>query len=577
MMKAILRSCSGMGSKYTAAAAKGYSRNLFARLTRSNPRRAASIARAAVAAGKVTGGGLACGVISAMGYQYLLNNTTAASAEGEAKGYDIVKHRRTLRYAFSLAAEEALQMQVGGGRAVGTGYLYTYTNGEEMSEMDVAKLKAKLEQIINSDIPIVTASVPWATAVEYFNKKGLTMSEKLVTTRVSPHVEVLMAGGKMRMKTSELYECMGCLKKGKWSLEKSGKGVLLTYVDQHIPQPALYGSVTSKEMWGVHNGITCVGDLNKLEANNRDRKNFILAAEFMQEAGIVDIVKHITDRADPSGELPSNVRVVCIAGPTSSGKTTFATKLSQQLRNRGMPATPLTVDHYYLPLNRQPKYQARKQRSDVDYDHIESMDIELVNEHIDAVINGKKIMTPKYNMKTGYRDGDGHPFQLPKGGILVIEGIHALNPNYTASIPREKVFKIFLSPITAVSVDEANTIKSTDSRLLRRMSRDYLFRGNSASRTLSMWHNVRRGEGTWIFPFQNEADYVMNSAHEYELCVLKPFVEPLLKGVPPSDANFKKAQELLQLLDKVHSWNERDVPSTSLLREFLGNGVFDEH
>eukprot|EP00466_Bigelowiella_natans_P007127 jgi/Bigna1/146375/aug1.113_g21083 len=394
-----------------------------------------------------------------------------------------LKHRRTLRYALSLAAEKAFPGKlVVGGRAVGAGYLYFFEDGSEMTEADVATLRVALQQLIDTKAPIVTEKVDWKDAIAYFNAKGLNM-----------------------------YECLGCLENGVWAVKKEGKG------------------------------ITCVGDLNKLEANNRDRKNFILASEFMQEAGIVDIVKTICERPDPEGMLPSN------------------------------------VDHYYLPLNRQPKYQERKMRSDVDYDHIESMDIELVNEHIATLIKGGTINVPKYNMKTGFRDGNGTPFKIPKGGILVIEGIHALNPNYTSKIPRDQVFKVFLSPITSLSVDEADTIKSTDSRLMRRMSRDYLFRGNSASRTLAMWHNVRRGEGTWIFPFQNEADYVMNSAHEYEICVLKPFVEPLLKGVPPTDANFDKAQELLRLLDKVHAWNERDVPSTSLLREFLGNGAFDEH
>jgi len=503
---------------------------------------------------------------------------TIPTASADEKEFDLVKHRRTLRFALSLAAEKAFPGKtLIGGRAVGAGYLYFFEDGSAMTEADVSKLAAALADVIESQAQITKATIKWDMAVEYFSKKGLSMSEKLLQTRVVDPVPVHLCGAQMRLRDSELYECMGCVGMGKWELTKADKGCLLTYVPDYEPQPALVGSVEAKSQWGVHNGITCVGDLNALEANNRDRKNFILSSEFMQEAGIVDIVRTMCDRKDPDGFLPSGVRVVCIAGPTSSGKTTFATKLCHQLRNKGMPAHPLTVDHYYLPLNRQPRYQARKMRSDVDYDHIESMDVDLINEHINTLIKGGKVNVPKYNMKTGYRDGDGVPFEIPKNGILVIEGIHALNPYYTSSIAREKVFKVFLSPITAIAVDEANTIKSTDSRLLRRMSRDYMFRGNSASRTLAMWHNVRRGEGTWIFPFQNEADYVMNSAHEYEICVLKPFVEPLLKGVPPTDPNFKKAEELLGLLDKVHAWNERDVPTTSLLREFMGNGAFDEH
>lgn len=247
------------------------------------------------------------------------------------------------------------------------------------------------------------------------------------------------------------------------------------------------------------------------------------------------------------------------------------------LRNLGYATRALTVDHYYLPLDRQPKYQARKLRSDVDYDAIESMDAELVNAHINALLAGETVNTPVYNMKTGYRDGPGTPFQLPGGGLLVIEGIHALNPDFLRSVPPSRVFKVYISPLSSLQLDEVHAIKTTDHRLLRRMSRDYLFRGHSASRTLSMWSNVRRGEHTWIFPHQDAVDCIVNSAMEYELGVLKPLVEPLLAGVPPDDAHYDKARSLLALLGHFHPIASSRVPSTSLLREFIGEGAFDCH
>jgi uridine kinase len=248
------------------------------------------------------------------------------------------------------------------------------------------------------------------------------------------------------------------------------------------------------------------------------------------------------------------------------------------LQNVGFVAKPLTVDHYYLPLDRQPKYQARKQRSDVDYDHIESMDVELVGQHLNELAAGKSVMTPVYNMKTGYRDGEGHKFDaLPANGILVIEGIHALNPLYTQSVDADKVFKIFISPLTSLQVDDHTTVKTTNHRLLRRMCRDYLFRGNSASLTLKMWNNVRKGEGVWIFPHQNAADFVMNSAAEYEIPVLKTFIEPLLRAVTPDDPNYAKAKELLALLDHFASYPPELTPACALLREFIGGGAFDCH
>jgi uridine kinase len=300
----------------------------------------------------------------------------------------------------------------------------------------------------------------------------------------------------------------------------------------------------------------------------------VLQCDFRQEAKLASIASKVKARQIEG----KPVKLICIAGPTSSGKTTFSNKLCMYLQAQGFIAKPLTVDHYYLPLDRQPKYQARKMRIDVDYDHIESMDVELVGQHLNDLVNGKSVMTPVYNMKTGYRDGEGHHFDaLPENGILVIEGIHALNPLYTEKVEASKVFKIYISPLTALQLDDGNPVKTTDHRLLRRMCRDYLFRGNSASVTLKMWNNVRRGEGLWIFPHQNNVDFVMNSSADYEVPVLKTFLEPLLKAVPPDDENHAKAVELLSLLENFNSWPPDLATSTSLLREFIGGGAFDCH
>jgi len=306
----------------------------------------------------------------------------------------------------------------------------------------------------------------------------------------------------------------------------------------------------------------------------RGRKDYVLHCEFRQEAKLASVAARILERRD--GGKP--VRVVCIAGPTASGKTTFATKLCMYLKNVGCEAKPLTVDHYYLPLDRQPKYQARHLRSDVDYDHVESMDVELVGEHINALVSGQAVTTPVYNMKTGYREPQGVPFPgLPPKGILVIEGIHALNPLYTQAVDGSMLFKIFISPLTVLQLDDTNVVQSTNHRLLRRMCRDFLFRGKPAAMTLAGWDNVRRGEGVWIFPHQNSADFMMNSASDYEIPVLKSHLEPLLRVVPADDPQYAKAQELLTLLDHFASWPPNLVPETALLREFIGEGSFDCH
>jgi len=344
-----------------------------------------------------------------------------------------------------------------------------------------------------------------------------------------------------------------------------------------VISPTLLTSAMDHKRWGSALDVRGVGALNGLKGDGRELTDFILHAEFRQEAIISNLAAQVDTRSREAATDSQRVGVICIAGPTSSGKTTFATKLSMYLRNLGYATRALTVDHYYLPLDRQPKYQARKLRSDVDYDAIESMDAELVNAHINALLAGETVNTPVYNMKTGYRDGPGTPFQLPGGGLLVIEGIHALNPDFLRSVPPSRVFKVYISPLSSLQLDEVHAIKTTDHRLLRRMSRDYLFRGHSASRTLSMWSNVRRGEHTWIFPHQDAVDCIVNSAMEYELGVLKPLVEPLLAGVPPDDAHYDKARSLLALLGHFHPIASSRVPSTSLLREFIGEGAFDCH
>jgi len=220
----------------------------------------------------------------------------------------------------------------------------------------------------------------------------------------------------------------------------------------------------------------------------------------------------------------------------------------------------------------------RQLKSDVDFDHIESMDVELVGEHLNKLAAGEPVLTPVYDFKTAYRVEPGEPFDaLPSNGILVIEGIHALNPLYTQAVDASKLYKIFISPLTALQVDDHNSVKTTNHRLLRRMCRDNLFRGKPVSENIRMWPNVRRGEGDWIFPHQNDADYVLNSAAEYEVPVLKTFLEPLLRAVTPEDPNFAKACEMLELLDHFATWPPGLTPSAALLREFIGEGAFDCH
>jgi len=483
-------------------------------------------------------------------------------------------HRRTLRFVVSVAAELKYPKQrLHGGHAVGEGYYYEL-DGSELSSEDVKALEQQVQSLVIEGEAISRVKKPWAEAHACFQEQGLSSAKSLLEQRCAPEVDCYECRGVFRRALFPLHERTAALKAGKCSLIPCAPGFIASFAEEYEPQPALLDAMREHGAFASAHGVQSVGELDALQQVGRGRKDYVLHCEFRQESKLATIAATVVERK--SAGKP--IKLICIAGPTSSGKTTFANKLCMYLRNSGFLAKPLTVDHYYLPLDRQPKYQARKQRSDVDYDHIESMDVELIKEHLKALVDGQSIMTPIYNMKTGYRDGEGHHFDaMPPNGILVIEGIHALNPLYTQSVEASMVFKIFISPLTVLQLDDCNVVKSTQHRLLRRMCRDYLFRGNSASTTLKMWDNVRRGEGVWIFPHQNNADFIMNSAADYEIPVLKTFAEPLLRAVRPDDPQYSKATEMLQLLDHFASWPPDLVPETALLREFIGDGAFDCH
>jgi len=508
-----------------------------------------------------------------------------APADDSAAGYPAAKlgaaesaapadalYRRTLRFAVSVAAQ-LVGKHAHGGQTAGEGFYFEADGG--MSAEEVKKLGAKVEELVKAGAPIESVTKPFKEVLEYMEKNGQTCAKAFLVGRVTGEVACHECSGVLRVALHPLHASMSALQAGDYGLLPAAPGFVASYAaGTYQDQPILLGSHRDHLTFARSHGVTSVGDLNAMQEVGRTRKDYILASEFRQESKLGQIAQKVKARA-AEGKM---VKVICIAGPTSSGKTTFANKLCMYLVNEGFVAKPLTVDHYYLPLDRQPKYQANNQRSDVDYDHIESMDVQLVGEHLAALARGESVMTPVYNMKTGFRDGAGHKIDaLPENGILVIEGIHALNPLYTETVDADKVFKVFISPLSVMQMDDCNSVKTTDHRLLRRMCRDYMFRGNSASTTLAMWDNVRAGEGTWIFPHQNAVDFMMNSCADYEIPVLKTFIEPLLRAVTPDDKNYAKAVEMLKFLDHFSGWPPGFVPSTALLREFIGEGAFDCH
>lgn len=485
------------------------------------------------------------------------------------------RYRRTLRFAVAVAAQlECPDKTIRGGHTAGQGHYFSSV-GAGLTSSEVQGIQTRLQGLVDAAAKIEKCTKSFKEALDYFDKHGLSCAKSLISTRVSEQVECYECHGILRLALYPLYDCLSALKEnngGSYSLIPSGNGFIASFAQKYVQQPALISAHEDSIAFGQAWNVESVGALNVLQQVGRPRRDFVLQCEFRQEQKLGAIALDVLGRQQKG----SPVKVICIAGPTASGKTTFANKLCMYLRNVGFTAKPLSVDHYYLPLDRQPRYLKRKNRTDVDFDHIESMDVDLVGDHLNKISSGESITTPNYNFASAYRQEPGHPFEaLPPNGILVIEGIHALNPLYTKCVDASKVYKIFISPLSSLQVDDHNTVKTTSHRLLRRMCRDNLFRGASASRTLQMWTNVRRGEGLWIFPHQNDADFVLNSAAEYEVPVLKTFLEPLLRAVTPDDANFSKAREMLGFLDYFGSWPPNLTPGPALLREFIGDGSFD--
>ncbi|EKX49082.1 hypothetical protein GUITHDRAFT_136260 [Guillardia theta CCMP2712] len=446
-------------------------------------------------------------------------------------GEDADLYRRTLRLLFSLACEKIFpDRSIQGGYSIANAYWYWIQGIEAVHHNELEMIKAEMLQLVARDVKVHEEKRPYKEVLQYFIEKEQFIAAKLLSSRIP-------IGGMVDVKVCMIEE------KPHFRLRYPKGGVMLTYGSRFVDQPAITSAILELREWSKKTGVNC-------SAGDGAQKLYIHACEVRLENKISELAKQIAKRA----------------GPTASGKTTFSHKLSLALRTEGVSSMPLTVDHYYLPLDRQPKYQIRHNRADVDYDSIESMDVELVQEHIMALTHGEtaaqqgravhrqvQVMTPIYNMKTGYREHPGKEMKLEEGGTLIIEGIHALNPNYTSKIPENEKFKVYISPIMTLQLDDFNVCKTTDHRLARRMSRDYLFRGNNAAK--------------------NEADFIFNSAMHCELPILKGRLDQLLRTVPPDNDNFVKCSHLLAVLDTFPTWQESPVASTSILREFIGGAI----
>lgn len=452
--------------------------------------------------------------------------------------------------------------------SVASGYYYTIDGNVEITEEFLAQVKAYMRELVERKIPILKRSVGTSEAIEIFHEHGMYDKEKLFRFRRGSRVNIYSLDGFEDYFYGFMVNHTGYLKY--FELYPYDTGMVLQLpersnpqeVPPFIPKPKIFQIQKESERWGEMMQADTVGALNE-QIVSKGASQLLLVAEALQESKISQIARTIAENKDK--------KFIMIAGPSSSGKTTFSHRLSIQLAAHGLRPHPIAVDNYFVnredtPLDSEGNY---------NFECLEAIDVKQFNEDMTRLLQGEEVELPYFNFKTGQREYRGNFMKLGKEDVLVIEGIHCLNDKLSSSLPTESKFKIYISALTQLSIDEHNRIPTTDGRLIRRIVRDARTRGTSAKQTIAMWNSVRRGEEENIFPYQESADVMFNSALIYELAVLKLYAEPLLFSIGKDEPEYNEAKRLLKFLDYFLGVPSESIPSNSILREFVGGGCFD--
>ena len=450
---------------------------------------------------------------------------------------------------------------------VSNGFYVDIRLGRPVVDEDVNIIRRRMQEIIDARMPIRRFTVPTEEAVALFQEKGDVEKVKLLKTSGSIYTTYYKIGdyvdyyyGTLLTNTSQLYL---------FGLEKYYDGMLLRIPS--LKNPDVLGEMTRQDKmfeifkehhrWQSILGIRTVGDFNQaIDANHST--DIINISEALQDKKIAKIAEEIASR--------KGVKLVLLAGPSSSGKTTSCKRLSIQLAVNGLKPLQISLDDYFVDREKTPKDAS----GEYDYESIYALDLDLINEQFNALFRGEEVELPKYDFQSGKSKKSGNKLKMNDNNVLVVEGIHALNPELTAHIPQEQIFRVYASALTTILLDNHNYIPTTDNRLLRRIIRDYKYRGVSAQETIHRWPSVRAGENKWIFPFQENADAMLNTAMLYELAVIKTQAEPLLQQVPENCEEYAEAYRLLKFLKYFKGIPYNNLPPTSLLREFLGGSSF---
>ena len=450
---------------------------------------------------------------------------------------------------------------------VSNGFYVDIRLGRPVVDEDVNILLRRIQEIIDSKMPIRRFTVPTEEAIALFQEKGDVEKVKLLRTSGSIYTTYYKIGeyvdyyyGTLLTNTSQLYL---------FGLEKYYDGMLLRIPSVSNPdelgemtrQDKMFDIFKEHHRWQEILGIRTVGDFNQaIDAGHAT--DIINISEALQEKKLAKIAEEIASR--------KGVKLVLLAGPSSSGKTTSCKRLSIQLAVNGLKPLQISLDDYFVDRDKTPK----DENGEFDFESIYALNLDLLNEQFNALFRGEEVELPKYDFPSGKSVKSGKKLKLEPNNVLVVEGIHALNPELTAHVPEEQIFRVYASALTTILLDNHNYIPTTDNRLLRRIIRDYKYRGVSAQETIRRWPSVRAGENKWIFPFQENADAMLNTAMLYELSVLKMQAEPLLQQVPENCEEFAEAYRLLKFLKYFKGIPYNNLPPTSLLREFLGGSSF---
>ena len=484
--------------------------------------------------------------------EYILDDSTTGS----------MIYERTLSFVFSVACALAFGgSQVEIKHTFASGLYCEIQKKIPLRDEDCDLIVRQMQEIINSRQRILRTEMPLEEAIALFEKEGLQEKADLLRYRHAKKVSVYQLCGLADYYYGVMLPNASYLKQ--FSLKKYGKGLWLSKESTFIDQPKLFEAYEEFEQWGKKIRVSTVSDINHIIEQGK-YKELAMMCEAMQEKKLVELAEKIVHAKDTK-------RIVLISGPSSAGKTTFSKRLCIHLRILGVEPVQMSLDDFYVNRVQTP----RLSDGSYDFENVETLDLKLLNETMAALLNNEEVELPRYDFQLGERVWEGNKVQLKENQILVVEGIHALNPRLSSQIPESAKFRVYINALTHLNLDKQNRITTSDYRLIRRIVRDYQFRGYSATQTISQWPHVVEGENKYIYPYQEEADYVFNTSLAYEMPILKTIAVPVLSVIKKGEKEYLRANRLVKMLAYFLDGDVDVVLKNSILAEFVGNSIFE--